>query len=343
MGAKVGAEGWRVLSHWMPFFLEEDQADSGLGGEPAGLEWNPRFIQIRDESLGRHVHFAQQGSDVEAVIAVPEDTADADRLLSVLRTQPDGIWDPVPLALESDAATPDPQWRAVRRVQEQPQLAREWTTGWRRGASIDQRRHIADSLVTVLRNGLDMSADRLRFTAWSLDSPETGTYGLAGDRPSERDAPVMCTDWADFEARLAWALTTLPWDGVISISTPHPGPDPCFVQFLHGRQLFNEASGWDVAGLGASEFDRRMRDLGWSFAPHSVPGGAALIWEGPLAQAGYNPRLLGAPQRTVATFREVFTVRHPQDLVFRAFRNGRRRDQDMRYLDLELGIPRDVR
>ncbi|MEV6772444.1 hypothetical protein AB0N05_27800 [Nocardia sp. NPDC051030] len=333
----MGAEGWDVLLKWMPFFLEDEEA------ERTGLEWNPRFIQVRDEGIGRHVHFAQQGSDVEVVLAVPEDTADADRLLTVIRAQPDGIWDPVPLVLESDAAAPDPQYRAVQRVREQPQLAREWSSGWPRRTGIDQRRAIADSVVAVLRHGLAMDCDRLRFTAWSLDAPEKGTYGLAGDRPTERGAPALCDDWDDFEARLAWALTTLPWDGVINISTPHPGPDPCFVQFLHGRRLFNEASGWDVAGLGSGEFDRRMRDLGWSFAPHSVPGGAALIWEGPVAQAGYNPQLRGAPQRTVATFRDVFAVRHPQDLVFRAFRNGRRRDPELHYLDVELGVPRDVR
>ncbi|WP_067570336.1 TY-Chap domain-containing protein [Nocardia acidivorans] len=336
----MGTEGWDVLLKWLPFFLEEEDEEA----DQFGLEWNPRFIQVRDESTGRHIHFAKQGSDIEAVVAVPPEPADADRLVSVLRIQPEGIWDPCPLPLETDSATPDAQWRAVQRVREQPRTAREWSTGWRHGASIEQRKRIAESIVTVLRRGLGMRPERLRFTAWSLDAPDTvGDYGLAPERPSERDAPVLCADWEDFETRLAWALTTLPWDGVINLSTPHPGPDPCFVQFLHGRQLFNEASGWDVAGLGASEFDRRMRELGWSFAPHSVPGGAALIWEGPVAQTGYNPRLFDTPRRTVTTFREVFAVRHPQDLVFRAFRNGKRRDPELRYLDMELGVPRDVR
>ncbi|MCU1639919.1 MAG: hypothetical protein JWN03_194 [Nocardia sp.] len=336
----MGAEGWDVLLKWMPSFLEEDEE----AADRFGLEWNPRFIQVRDESTGRHAHFAQQGTEIEVLITVPDDPADAERLRTALRAQPEGTWDPCPLPLESDTATPDPQWRAVQRVQEQPELAREWAAGWRRGSPLEQRKQIAESVVAVLDRGLAMTPDRLRFSAWSLDAPDTvSDYGLPADRPSERNATAQCADWADFETRLAWALTTLPWDGVINLSTPHPGPDPCFVQFLHGRQLFNEASGWDVAGLGASEFDRRMRDLGWSFAPHSVPGGAALIWEGPLAKAGHNPRLLSAPQRTVTTFQEVFAVQHPQDLVFRAFRNGRRRDPELRYLDAELGVPRDVR
>ncbi|MBL1074174.1 hypothetical protein JK358_07170 [Nocardia sp. 2] len=335
----MGVEGWDVLLNCMPFFLEEDEE----ADEDSGLGWNPRFIQVRDESTGRPVHFAQQGNDIEVVIAVPDDAADAEQLLSVLQAQPDGFWEPCPLHKEADLDAPDPHWQAVQRVRKRPELAREWNTGWRRGSAIDYRRQVAASVVEVLRKGLGARPERLRFTSWSLDAPGSGTFGLAADRPSERYAPADCDDWADFEARLAWALTTLPWDGVINLSTPHPGPDPCFVQFLHGRRLYNEASGWDVAGIGAAEFDRRMGDLGWSFAPHSAPGGAALIWEGPVARAGYKPNLQGAPHRTVTTFREVFTVRHPQDLVFRAFRNGRRRDPELRYLDLELGIPRDVR
>ncbi|MFI6871781.1 TY-Chap domain-containing protein [Nocardia sp. NPDC050406] len=331
----MGEDRWAELTERIPRFLEEEDAADA----EAGVGWSPHFLQLRDETTGRHVHFAQQGADIEVLLPVPDDAADAERLLTVLREQPDDLWEPCPLPLESDAAQPNPELRAVERVWRRPQLARAWHTGWRRGGDATERRRVAASVVAVLRDGLDVTPEGLRCATWSLDTPGTATYGLPADRPTARDADPVCDGWADFEARLAWALTTLPWDSVLSLSTPHPGPDPCFVQFLHGRRLHNEASGWDVAGLGAAEFERRMSALGWTFAPQS----GALIWEGPEANAGYHPRLAGTPQRTVATFREVFTVGHPQDLVFRAFRNGGRDDPDLAYLDRELGVPRDVR
>ncbi|SUD49045.1 Uncharacterised protein [Nocardia otitidiscaviarum] len=329
---EMGEDRWDGLLRSMPHFLEEEDLESGL-------DWNPRFLQLRDENTGRCVHFAQQGCAIEVLLPVPDDAAAAEHLLTVLRDQPDGLWEPCPLPLESDATQPNPELRAVERVWRRPELARAWHTGWRRGEAVEARRRVAASVVAVLDAGLAMAPRRLRCATWSLDAPGTDSYGLPAERPTARAAAPACDDWADFTVRLAWALTTLPWDSVLSLSTPHPGPDPCFVQFLHGRRLHNEASGWDVAGLGAGEFDRRMTALGWTFAPQS----GALIWEGPEAHTGYHPRLAGIPHRTVATFRDVFAVHHPQDLVFRAFRNGSRDDPDLRYLDRELGVPRDVR
>ncbi|NNH70686.1 hypothetical protein HLB23_12560 [Nocardia uniformis] len=331
----MGEDRWAGLLERLPHFLEEEDTAT----TESGPGWSPRFVLLRDESTGRYVHFAQQGSDVEVLLPVPDDAADAEQLLTVLRAQPDDLWEPCPLPLESDASQPNPEMRALERVWRRPELARVWHTGWRRDEDLEERHRIAASVVEVLRAGLDMTPQGLRCASWSLDAPGTASYGLTADRPSARHASAVCDEWSDFEARLVWALTTLPWDSVISLSTPHPGPDPCFVQFLHSRRLHNEASGWDVAGLGAGEFEHRMSALGWTFAPQSD----ALIWEGPDANTGYHPRLAGIPQRTIATFREVFAVGHPQDLVFRAFRNGSRDDPDLAYLDRELGVPRDVR
>ncbi|WP_330183189.1 hypothetical protein OHB26_05765 [Nocardia sp. NBC_01503] len=301
-------DDWTKILKAMPDFLSPDITDDG----DIIYEW--AYYQLQDPETGFFVNFTSEDKGLAITVPVPTDPIVHQRTLAVLRAQPETM-----------------RWEQPRR--EWPEAAAEWQTGWR---YFHGDPAIAASVVAVMRDGLGMNPAQLRCRAWDDNGPNSfHTHLATHDMPTARGLSAQCTDWDEFADRLDWVLHTLPRHSTIALG--EFGRDPgAAIQFtLNGYTLISQAGDdLDRAGLDAAEFQRRMIELGWEYDTTSMPG--IPIWSAPEARTCYKPRLRDAPRRTVETFRTVFGIDSPREVLVHAFCD--RTEISMSYVARQLGI-----
>lgn len=290
-------------------------------------------IQLTDHARGHHVEFSVLGHQVEIFVDAPPSYADRLKLdLSIERS--DGDWEPY--AQFSHDVSEDPYGYL--------DLPRQWETSLYPSYTRSERRQVFESVVGVMRDGLEMSVDDLRSKVWSHDGPgDAGRWDLlmvaSPDRPTLRGAPEQCTEWGDFASRLEWALTTMPRNSALILAAPTRSRDASFIQFACDKDAATEIILHDIGDLDVEECDRRMSSLGWSRDEARLPQIDAPLWIDEDENTELRPTREVLASRTAATFRDVLSVPDPQQLRFTAFRHAS--DDDCGYLDAELGIPRE--
>ncbi|MGW0056509.1 TY-Chap domain-containing protein [Nocardia nova] len=355
---KMTENGWARIREDMPEYLfdfGEDQPRSGNG------------IRLRDNASGHEVMFYVWGDEVLIKVPVPADHQVRDRLLSVLRSHRRTS---ISTIVGADSSTrvvselamwmPDPRWvtpaeewtpeelarpahsRAQARVARRPETALQWRTYWPNDPVA--RSKIAAAVIEVLRDGLEATPERLRYSTFDDNGPVDALRGItrkltsvAPDRPSERGAAEKCCDWPDFVERLEWVLTTLPKGAMLTLSAPGLDRDKCFVQFVNDNfAIANESVMWESAGLSRDEFHQRMTRLGWTWAPQQAYGFEHPGWLAPRGRQWRNVAFGDVAQRTAATFRDVLGVTGPNEVTFSSWGHVA-----MSYLEAELGISRN--
>jgi hypothetical protein len=318
----VSGEVWAKIRSEMQFYLEKD------GEKPPAAA-----LRIWDEANGAGVRFCRIYKWVEITVPAPRDPAACERIADIIESADDGgsAWGP----------------RSWRRVDRHP-LA--WEASWNRevGIHVMYRKPIVDTIIEIMQDGLGMDEERLRVRTWGVDARETEPEGPGSFRPTRSGAPARCTDWDDFTARLDWVLRTLPHDGVLILAHPDVGDYGGYVQFLRdGSLLVNEAASRDVVGIGQDEFLRRLSAVGWKEGSEQRAGQEFPTWICPSKiHIDYDPNkdgdnLSGLVERVAPVFHDVLGLRSPQQLRFRAFRNGPT-DDALSYLDAELGLTREA-
>jgi hypothetical protein len=303
------AEGWEKLQAAIPELVYVDFDDDA---EPIQIS---QFVRLRDSGTGRDIVFYENGGAVQARVMVPPDPVAAQQLLSVLQTQP--LW-----------FQPDDN--------EQRFKISPWSPTHSEPSEL---REVSASVVAVMRDGLGMELERIRYTA----GDETGFDRYRGDlliaeQPTQRGAPDRCTDWTDFAERLEWVLCTMPGYDIVTLMAPAV-KDLGSIQFqqVNGRLEASMITADTVPGSG--DLDLRLRALGWRVT--EGPGAPDVEWlYGPFSSsAGFVDRSLDRiPQLTVDTFRTVHGINSPQELAV----NGRRDtvvSGNQAYIGRELGIP----
>lgn len=252
------AESWDELSAAIPelVFIE-----FGNDAKPIP-KW--AFVRLRDSGTGRDIMFYEYGDTVVARVMIPPDPVAAQQLLSVLQSQP--LW--------------------FRDYGNEQRFITEWEPT---GCEPSDLREVSASVVAIMRDGLGMGFERVRYTAANASGydtgPETVRNLLTAEQPTERGAPDRCTDWADFAERLEWVLRTLPqtppgFDIVTLIAPAVKGLDA--IQFL---QRANELIAVTVAmntvtGPNREDLDWQLRANGgrnWATRGMAVRAGRTAL------------------------------------------------------------------
>ncbi|RZL21847.1 MAG: hypothetical protein EOP31_26565 [Rhodococcus sp. (in: high G+C Gram-positive bacteria)] len=312
------AEGWDELSAAIPelvIFEFDKYADPIQTGQ---------FVRLRDSRTCRDIMFYENGDTAEARVMVPPDPVAAQQLLSVLQTQP--LW--------------------FRDYENEQRFITEWEPT---DSEPSDLREVSASVVAVMRDGLGMKLERIRYTAGDETGYDTRPQGLrnllTAEQPTERGAPDRCTEWADFAERLEWVLRTLPqtlpgYDIVTLIAPAVKGLSA--IQFLQRADelvAVTEAMN-TVTGPNREDLDWQLRANGWQKLGDTGDGFPCWSY-GPFSSSaafGDNRRLASTASLTAATFRTVFGVASPQELAVTSPRDtvvsGRQA-----YIGRELGIP----
>jgi hypothetical protein len=308
------AEGWEKLQAAIPELVYVDFDEDA---EPIQKS---QFVRLRDSGTGRDIMFYENGGAVEARVMIPPDPVAAQQLLSVLQTQP--LW--------------------FQDFNEQ-RFETRWET---RYSEPSELREVSASVVAVMRDGLGMEFQRIRYTAgdeagfdWYRDDL------LIDEQPTQRGAPDRCTDWADFAERLEWVLRTLPQNvpgyDLVTLAAPA-------VKGLNAIQFMQAGSNLEavvlamntVTGQDLVDLDWQLRAVGWQELDDTMTG-FPTWWYGPFSSSagfGDSSRLASTASLTSATFRTVFGVASPQELAVTGPQDkvvsGRQA-----YIGRELGIP----
>ncbi|MEV6661134.1 TY-Chap domain-containing protein [Nocardia fluminea] len=312
-GVAVTDDRWAELCSALPklVFIEFDDDANPV------QRWS--FVRLRDSVTGSDVVFYENGTMVEVTVTVPHDPVVADRVLDVL---------------------------AAQRVWHQNRYREEsWGTGWHALRAEDSyKMEVSAAVIAVMRDGLGMSLERLRYTAGDETGLDSGPWALrdllTSERPTDRNAPDSCTDWSDFAERLDWVLTTLPSYDIVTLVAPA-------VMDLSAVQLMQDAGKLEAAAIVRKsvtgpeliDLDLQLRATRWQ-KQDDMGTGFPTWWHGPFSSAaGFaDRRIASIPSLTVTTFRAVFGVASPQELAVTGHHDiavsGRQA-----YISRELGIP----
>ncbi|MBH0775525.1 TY-Chap domain-containing protein [Nocardia bovistercoris] len=322
---------WEQLLEEMPLYLYEYPYPP--------VERRGALIQIRDVDSGYRVLFRDNGG-IEVLLALPEEPRERQRFVEILRAQRTTNVGRLYLPTgEVIRAENRPMWGPSSVFENPADMAVVEV----RTAFTDYpkfRKEVAAALVEIFRDGWAASPQRLRYTVADGEGPRVILYGVSGEltavppaRPTHGGAAETCTNWDDFAERLEWAVNTLPYGAVLSLSAPSVDPDYTTVEFT---SVFTIHSGC-LVGPDTSRDRARLREdmgeLGWEWEPLGGDGLEYPIWRVAPART-----MQGLVPRTVATFRDVFGVADPSALTFTA--NARTDHPDLPYLDAELGLTR---
>ncbi|MDV6275119.1 hypothetical protein R3Q06_16605 [Rhodococcus erythropolis] len=306
------AEGWEKLQAAIPDLVDVDFDDDA---EPIQIS---QFVRLRDSGTGRDIVFYENGGGAEARVMVPPDPVAAQQLLSVLQTQP--------------------LWFRPNDIEQRFEIS-SWSPTHSEPGEL---REVSASVVAVMRDGLGMELERIRYTA----GDETGFDWyrcdlLIAEQPTQRGAPDRCTDWTDFAERLEWVLCTMPGYAIVTLIAPAgkglSAASEAAISFIQdGGKL--GALTIAMNGPDLEDLDWQLRAGGWK-ERGDMGNGFSEWWYGPFPTGwGYNRHLASTASLTAATFRTVFGVASPQELAV----NGRRDtvvSGNQAYIGRELGIP----
>lgn len=244
------AEGWEKLQAAIPDLVDVDFDDDA---EPIQIS---QFVRLRDSGTGRDITVYENGGAVEATLTIPSDPDAAQQLLSVLQTQP--VW----FQTSNEQRLETSRWSPTH-------------------SEPSELREISASVVAIMRDGLGMEFQRIRYTAGDETGYDTGPWALrnllTAEQPTKRGAPDRCTDWTDFAERLEWVVRIMPGYDIVTLDAPAV-KDLGSIQFQqdNGRLEASMITADTVPGSGG--LDLRLRALGWRVTegPGAPPRGMAV-------------------------------------------------------------------
>ncbi|MGX1810899.1 TY-Chap domain-containing protein [Nocardia sp. NPDC055321] len=291
-------------------------------------------IQLCDRSSGARVLFYLDNTDVIVKVAVPADPTLEARVRALIDTQKTLSFSRFQDPVTGELRPRETQVWQTSRAGENP--AGEWSTGWR--AYADYKTEIAAAVLTIMRDGLEMTVGGMCFLAADRHGPLDDMGLFAGkpvipDRPSLRGVPTRCTQWPDFTRRLDWTLATLPQNSTVTLVAVRGTEMLAMVTFrMNGLMIEGRA----MLGHDRTEDVRhRMSALGWRLdSMEPTPN-----WSAPEAWIGSVVGLQEFAHHTTAFFAELADVRSPEELLFfatKGLHDGP--DPSLDYLDAELGL-----
>lgn len=295
-------------------------------------------LQLRDHGSGHRVEFRIVDDTVRIVIDVPDESAAADRLLASTSSGQSDIWrvsrpEPIGAAKDRDEPGSAPIAQVVR------ELCAEFRWSDARDEDASAMR---GEVLRVMREGLGMRPEQLRYSVWNSTGPISDRWGgsfIAPERPTLRGAPEICLAWDDFTERLEWVLTTLPAGGLLTLRAPRMSTQLSRIQFAHERVTMSQATLYDFGSLGFEAGVQRMVELGWKHAPRSVPGVRSSRWIVPGELSSTCTSKREAAIRACHTLHSVLGVAEPMELSGHVV--SRRNYVDCDYVYAELGVLAD--